>query len=580
MNQTANDIHGVYWGRDPEADARIEHFLTENDLDYLLNPYKNASPEQLRFMIAADESRVFAPCADEVFRQLLEKNPSGDLNCRYSAAWRVFLGLTREHVEEPYLRKRLLAFARHVFKQTLYSHVVIPSRLMKRLNSIFLTRSGQTDPYRERKLAQNRRALALTRDPLFDRLMNACPEDEKLVCTRLSELRFELDLIEIKRLLFLSVWADAWDGEKRPTAADFAAELAKPCPGIDVFRDLFGPERHGFKRILYIPAQAGGLVFDLMLIRLFIRQGHQVALALKDGFHFQSPTIDDALEDPTIVRFLETAHITRNDRVAKNALIKDMREHRLVVFSDGTAERLNLHRVNTTFARAWKEADLVIAKGEANHRRLILNSTPFTRDVLVFHRDREGRHHCVFKPKPQGFRKITEADLTALADAVILKMRGAREAGKTIMFYSAIVGSIPGHTKTAIRLLNTFVGRLRQKNEHAFIINPAEHFLPGMDGDDLMFMWERVQRSGLIDVWRFQTAADIEEGFESLGEKVPSAWLGKDATFSTGCTKEMRIALDVQVKRPEMQILGPEPMKFFRRGDYGVGKYHDAALKY
>ena len=110
------------------------------------------------------------------------------------------------------------------------------------------------------------------------------------------------------------------------------------------------------------------------------------------------------------------------------------------------------------------------------------------------------------------------------------------------------------------------------------IINPAEYFEPGMDGDDLMFMWEQVQRSGLINIWRFQSMEDIEASFGLMGLKVPPVWSGKDATFSTGCTKEMRIALDMQRSHPELQIVGPGPEKFFRRGDYGVGKFFDATI--
>jgi hypothetical protein len=146
------------------------------------------------------------------------------------------------------------------------------------------------------------------------------------------------------------------------------------------------------------------------------------------------------------------------------------------------------------------------------------------------------------------------------------------------MFYSAIIGSIPGQTKKAIAVVNAFVVHLRERLSGTIIINPAEHFEEGMDADDLMFMWERVQRSGLLDVWRFQSHSDIEKSFELLGEAVPPAWAGKDATFSTGCTKEMHIALSMQSKQPELQIIGPEPEKFFRRREYGVGKFCDAAI--
>ena len=40
----------------------------------------------------------------------------------------------------------------------------------------------------------------------------------------------------------------------------------------------------------------------------------------------------------------------------------------------------------------------------------------------------------------------------------------------------------------------------------------------------------------------------------------------------------LRIALDMQRSHPELQIVGPGPEKFFRRGDYGVGKFFDATI--
>jgi hypothetical protein len=100
-----------------------------------------------------------------------------------------------------------------------------------------------------------------------------------------------------------------------------------------------------------------------------------------------------------------------------------------------------------------------------------------------------------------------------------------------------------------------------------------------MDADDLMYMWEIVQTSGYIDIWRFQAYNDIDTAFRLMDKKVPPEWVGKDATFSTGCTKEMRIAERVQQQYPEMQIIGPAREKFIRRDEYGVGKMFDQRLK-
>jgi hypothetical protein len=230
-----------------------------------------------------------------------------------------------------------------------------------------------------------------------------------------------------------------------------------------------------------------------------------------------------------------------------------------------------------TFARAWKESDLILAKGLDNYKQLILNTNEFSRDILCFYRE-NGHLQLKFKPKSVQAVQYTEAQLLSKAEEIIQQMRQAKAQGRKVMFYSAIIGSIPGQTKAAIKILNVYVDYLRHRHPNTLIINPAEYFEPGLDADDLMYMWERVQRSGLIDVWRFQSVQDIEKSFELLKEEMPTVWVGKDATFSTGCTKEMRIALEMQKVYPELQIIGPDPDKFFRRREYGIGKFFDAAI--
>jgi hypothetical protein len=183
------------------------------------------------------------------------------------------------------------------------------------------------------------------------------------------------------------------------------------------------------------------------------------------------------------------------------------------------------------------------------------------------------------KAQAPGAQKFSDVYLKNKAEGIVEHMRRARQEGNAVMFYSCIIGSIPGQTSTAIQLVNVFVTHLRKKMDGVFIVNPTEQFEKGMDGDDLMYMWERVQRSNLIDIWRFQTVEDVEQSFALLGRKVPPAWTGKDSTYSTGCTKEMNIALEMVQQNRELQIIGPPSEKFFRRGHYGVGKYFDAKLK-
>jgi len=154
-------------------------------------------------------------------------------------------------------------------------------------------------------------------------------------------------------------------------------------------------------------------------------------------------------------------------------------------------------------------------------------------------------------------------------------MSAAKAKGMTVIFYSAIIGSIPGKIKMAKKIISVFVRYLKEQFAETFIINPSEYYEPGMDADDLMYMWEIVQLSGRIDIWRFQTYEDIVRAFRLMGKKVPPEWVGKDATYSTGCTKEMTIALDVLKTHPEMQIIGPSREKFMRRDEYGIGKMYD-----
>ncbi len=570
---TARDVR---YGKDPALDALLLHFMTENSLEHSIDP-ENATPEQIRFIVALEEDSFYAPCGDWMLHFLLKSHLSEDLRREYLAQWRLLVRTVRDAMPRSALRRRILLLCRHKFRTVLATPILIPSRLLKRMLTIFLALSGITDPFREIKREMNRRASAFLRSSFFNRLINVCPEDN-LACRSIAQLRFELDLLEMERLLFFSTHKPFWTSDA-PTGGLDADAMRERLENVDFspLRNVFRPER-GPLRILYLPRASGGILLDLQVVRSLLRQGHRVVLALKDGFYFDSPTVWDVESDPVLAEEFKDAYLLQNDRATKNELLQALREHALVVISDGTRERFNPYRMSVTFARAWKECDLVLAKGEACYRRFIGTSHDFTRDVLVFFSDVHGKFRMYFKPKPERVVKFSEEAIMAKAEGIINQMRQARAEGKTVMFYSAIVGSIPGQVKVAIQVLNTFVAHLRSRLDGTFIINPGEHFEEGMDADDLMFMWEHVQRSGYLNVWRFQSDADIEKSFELMGRKVPPVWAGKDSTYSTGCTKEMRIALSVQKRQPELQIIGPGPDKFLRRREYGVGRFSDVTI--
>ena len=569
-------VSDIRLNSDPALEAWIYHFQTENNIEYLLNPSIVASPEQMRFMVALQDDQLYVPSDDEIFLLIYRKKDHKKLDEEYLKCWRFVVGLVHSYKMNKQDSARILALCRYRFRLFFAERTILPSRMIKRLVSIVLTQCGDPDPFRERKRLYNSRALETLADPEFQKILYRCPGSPE--CSDIPRLRQELHMIEMSRLMQLATLEPIWNGSI--SMPEIEREILGTECRCDCIRKVFSTGREESKKVLFIPDVAGGFMFDIRLIMSLLRQGHQVILVLKDAFYFNSPTLWDLEGESLLKLALEKGFVCTKDNLSKNELLQLLREHQFVIISDGLSEQLNLYRAGVSFARAWKECDVVIAKGRRNSQLLLGTSHEFTRDLICYWRDDDGGFHCDFKPRAGWVRKFAEQDILLQSKGIIRGMRQAKETGKTVMFYSAIIGSIPGQTQTAIRLVNAFVAYLRDKLDNTHIINPAEHFEQGMDGDDLMYMWERVQRSGYLDVWRFQTVEDIEMSFALLDRKVPSAWSGKDSTFSTGCTKEMRIALDVQARHPELQIIGPAPEKFFRRRDYGVGKYFDAMLKH
>ena len=300
-----------------------------------------------------------------------------------------------------------------------------------------------------------------------------------------------------------------------------------------------------------------------------------LTLDLVQRYELRGADFFDAREDPVLNSELAETLFIDNKNIGKNELAKTLRsEHHILAISDGTSEDLNLILASTTFARVFKEVDAVISRGEIQKRRLFETKFRFTQDIFNISADPDGAVTVSFKARHRDVIKFAHADLDRKARAIIARMEEAKNRGMTVMFYSGIIGSIPGKLDIAKKVMAVFVSFLKEQSAMTFIINPSEHFEPGMDADDLMYMWEIVQSSGLIDIWRFQSYEDITTAFRLLGMKIPPEWVGKDATYSTGCTKEMRIALQVQKRYPEMQIIGPDKEKLYDRRLSDISQMH------
>ena len=90
------------------------------------------------------------------------------------------------------------------------------------------------------------------------------------------------------------------------------------------------------RTILYLCDADGGVVFDLAVVRKLLRMQHRVIFAVKDGFFFYAPTLDDVEEDPVLREEPKQDYIVRDAHLSKNQLLRHLREHRLLVISDGT----------------------------------------------------------------------------------------------------------------------------------------------------------------------------------------------------------------------------------------------------
>ncbi len=576
----------------PQADAWYTAFFIENHMDYFAYPENVATPDQVRFMVYTENEDRYYPCSDRMFNAIMNRNQSDFLQSKYAEVLDRVLNLIHRLIDDPWERDYLDALIRIKFEHETRDEIMIPSRLEKRLIKIFLNRTQIEDPYFCEKGMRNLRAAGALGSTACRKALNKL-ETEELGNTHrsLTETREILRFIELKRLLALTVETSLWidDNSVRLTESDYCRILKRPVTGdgAHALFDFLGIrgkesiENPGLvpKKILWLGDESGEIMVDLVIIRLLARLGHKIILCFKEGPVYTKVDFDDAHSDETLNSQLEKTYFIRERSLGKNELVDILRsDYNIIVISDGTRENINLLLASTTFARLFKEVDGVISRGPDQKRRFFGSHFQFTQNIFNIAAGSDDAVMVSFKSRHPEVIKYTYKNLEEKAKAIIEQMRAAKQKGMTVMFYSGIIGSIPGRLQTAKKIMSVFVDHLRREYAMTFIINPSEYFEKGMDADDLMYMWEIVQRSGFIDIWRFQTYEDIVQAFRMIKSKVPPEWVGKDATFSTGCTKEMKVALDVQKKHPEMQIAGPAKEKFMRRSEYGVGMLYDQRL--
>jgi len=578
-------------GQNPDFDAFYAIFFIENHLDHSIYPNQVASPEQIGFMVYMKHEKThYYPCTDEMFNTIISRKKNPELEYIYLKVKERILKLVDDFVSDEEKKLFLKSLLTIKYDHETRDLMMIPSRLEKRLFKIFINQSGISDPYISIKLEKNKMVKEFLDSILFKKAIDSVDIDRETgVPNSLSEIRRKLEYIELRRFISLIGKPDIfWDKKNHVDNQKLSECFGKKFigNGVSEFFSFLGIEGGGSviekrrkKKIMWLADEAGEVIIDVRIVNYLASLGHKVFLVFKDGPLYSKINITDVEEDETLKSELLNSEFIYNKELSKNEVISYLqREKNVLVLSDGTQENLNLLIASTTFARAFKECDAIISRGREQKRRFFDTHFSFTRPIFNISHNDEGFVVIDIKKAHPEVIRFTREDLEKKAYEIIEKMKDKKESGSTVMFYSGIIGSIPGKIEEATEIMSTFVTYLEESYENTFIINPSKYYEPGMDADDLMYMWEIVQRSGYIDIWRFQTYDDIAHAFQILGKKVPPEWVGKDSTYSTGCTKEMAIATSVLEKNPEMQLAGPSPEKFMRRRDYGVGKMYDRIL--
>ncbi|MDA3787376.1 MAG: hypothetical protein PF503_02615 [Desulfobacula sp.] len=531
-------------------------------------------------MVYPENGERYFPCSDKMFKTIMSRKYPPFLKSRYRQVFDGIMDMIDELIDSEYDNKFLKALIKIKYDDDIQTGLLIPSRLEKKLYKIFLNRTHIENPYSEDKKAVNKKIKKFIDSDTMEKALNQIDDSlQTIKDLSLFEIREKIKEIEFQRRLTLITQNSlgALKNSDIPSLSKIKKIFKTPIKG-DGLSPLLALVKARKQKILWLADESCEVIIDLTIAKFLTDLGHAVIFAVKEAPIFKKVCLADTRTDPVLVKILENAHFIHEKTISKNNLVKLLKHDKnIYVVSDGTMENLNLLLVSTTFSRIFKEVDCVISRGKTQKERLIDSHFRFTQNIINISLDKN-QLLITYKPKHPGFIKFSHKALEEKANEIIDQMESAKKKGMTVMFYSGIIGSIPRKIDVAKKIMSTFIDYLHKRSSDLFIINPSFYYETGMDADDLMYMWEIVQRSSYIDIWRFQTSDDIGKSFSLMNKKVPPEWIGKDSTYSTGCTIEMRIAQEVQKENPEMQLIGPSLDKFMRRNEYGVGSMYDQRL--
>ena len=439
------------WPKGPEAEAWTTNFFHENHLDFETRPDKVASPEQVRFIVHLPEHAVYYPCSSELFEAIGRRESAAYLSPRYQEIWSVVEQLLLDHISDEGKRAFLLELLRLKYAHDTHDGIMIPSRLEKRLFKIFMDKSNIDQPYFRVKVQRNHQVRATTASPAFWEVFNWIDELTVLSFDSLEDLKGVAARLQLQRLVRLCVAQELWGRRPRRRelgAASYRAALQRPLTGNGMEKlegylqrpqESPGMSSSAPKKILWLANEAGEIVVDLKIIRFLMGWGHKVILVVKDACYLNKVTMYDVENDPALVDELGSAMFIKDPAISKRELLERLRRDRqLFVVSDGTQERLNFLLASSTFARMFKEADMVISKGREQWRRLFLTPFQFTRDIFNIRLADSGDEVIVsYKPKHPEAVKFSEQDLVEKAQGITQEMA----ANQSVIIGRAEIGA-------------------------------------------------------------------------------------------------------------------------------------------
>ena len=199
------------FGQSPEMDAWLTSFFIENHLDYFTYPDQAASDEQVRFMVYVPSGERYYPCSDRMFEAIISRKHSAFIQKHYNKALQKILDLIEKQIEEPYEKDYLESLVINKYKLETRDEIIIPSRLEKRLMSIYLKRTLIGDPFLTEKTERNKQALAvLSTDAFIDAINHVDKKDLDNPPESLAEIKSLIAAVEFERLLHMANAPELW----------------------------------------------------------------------------------------------------------------------------------------------------------------------------------------------------------------------------------------------------------------------------------------------------------------------------------------------------------------------------------